>query len=399
MSRTIAARTRHRPGLLLCAIVAAAWPAAAIAQGGGPQPSPVHVDPVTEQEVQQRRLVTGDIMAVHRSDVAAREPGLVTELLVQEGQAVRKGDVLVRLDKDKLSIELEEVESRLAVAEAQVAERTAEADWAEHDLKLIKESFAKGAANPREVLNAESDASAANARLTQAQQQVKVTRSSAALLRTRLADMEIVAPYDGFVVDISAEPGEWLSEGDAVVEMISSGPVEAWMNVPQENLRDVRGASASATIGINASGAMFEAPFDRIIPQVNPNARRFVLIARIENSDGLLAPGMSVTGWLPISEKTRRLTVSKDAVLRNDAGAFVYVVREGAGDGPAKAAAERVEVLYPIGGRYVIESSRLRDGDRVVIEGNERLFPQAPIQPIEREPQPDIDLGEAGNTP
>jgi len=353
------------------------------AQGGGSQPSAVHVDPVTEQEVQQRRMVTGDVVSVHRSDVAAREPGRVAELLVREGQPVKQGEALVRLNDDKLSIQLREVEAQIETAMAQIEERQANINRAERDRKLVQESFDRGAANPREVLNAESDLAVAQARLAQARQQVEVSRAQASLLRVRLRDMKITAPFDGYVITTSAEPGEWLREGDAVVELISRGAVEVWLNVPQQHLRDVRQAPGDATVGIDVNGVLYDAPFDRIIPQVDPRARRFTLIARIEDPDGMLAPGMSVTGWLPTSARARRLTVSKDAVLRNDAGSFVYVVREGTGDGPAQAAAVMVDVLYPIGTRYVIETDRLRAGDRVVVEGNERLFPQAPIKPVE----------------
>src|SRR5690554_697953 len=64
---------------------------------GGPPPTAVRVGTVDEQTLVERRMVTGDIVAVKRSLVAAREPGLVAQVSVDEGQAVKQGDPLVQL--------------------------------------------------------------------------------------------------------------------------------------------------------------------------------------------------------------------------------------------------------------------------------------------------------------
>jgi multidrug efflux pump subunit AcrA (membrane-fusion protein) len=78
------------------------------------------------------------------------------------------------------------------------------------------------------------------------------------------------------------------------------------------------------------------------------------------------------------------LTVSGDAVLRNDIGAYVYVARGGGLGTPGTATPANVQVRFPVADRIVVESSALQPGDLVVVEGNERLFPGAPVIPQQR---------------
>lgn len=376
------APTRFRPALYAIAVTVMATAAAAQGRGG----STVIVEPVREELTADRVMVTGNVMAIHRSNVATREPGLVLQVAVDEGHVVAAGDVLAQLDDSKLRILLSEAEAQNRVDKAMEDQRTALLERAKRDEKLVRESFERGAANPRELLNAETDVQTAQAALEQAKQQVVVSAARADLLRTRLDDMKITAPFDGVVVTKHTEWGQWISEGDAVVELISTGAVETWLDVPQRYLLQARLLEQSSVkLIIESPATTVEGELDRLIPQVHPSARMFRLVAHVENETGDLAPGMSVTGWLPTSERSPRLTVHKDAVLRNDAGAFVYVVRPGRDGESPQAAPVQVRVLYPEGARYVIESAGLSAGDDVIIEGNERLFPYSAVQPIRPE--------------
>ncbi len=87
---------------------------------------------------------------------------------------------------------------------------------------------------------------------------------------------------------------------------------------------------------------------------------------------------MSLSAWVPTGGRSDELTLSSDAVLRNDIGAYVYVT---CGD---KATPANVQVRFPVDDRMVVESAALQPGDLIVVEGNERLFPGAPVIPQQR---------------
>jgi RND family efflux transporter MFP subunit len=374
------------------ALIAATLLASPCLAQGGPPAAAVTVDPVRLEPVREHRRVTGELRALRRSRVATEEPGLVMELPVREGRYVTAGDVLARLDSRRLSLELDALKADEQAIESLVEERMVNKAWRERELELYRQSRERGAASLKGVLDAESEASMARARLSQAERQREVLRARSELLQERLNDMTIVAPFDGVVVSRHVELGEWVSEGAAVVELVSTGCIEAWLDVPQRFYGAVAGAEVSVAVRVEATDETINVTERRVIPVVDPKARSFTVVAQLDNADDTLTPGMSVTAWLPTGQLQERLTVAKDAVLRNEAGAYVYVARGGGGEGPggpASAVPVSVQVLFPVADRVVVASREITKGDLVVVEGNERLFPMMPVTP----------LGQEGGTP
>lgn len=354
---------------------------AAAAQNGMP-PTPVGVGEVTLERVQDQQMVTGDLRAVRRSRVASEEPGIVAEIPVLEGQLVAKGDVLAVLDRKRLELELAQIDADMEVARGVIAERQADFEMAKNDVEAIRTIFEQRAANPKELRDAESKLRWAQARVTQSERAVEAIAAQRDLLQKRLEDMTIVAPFEGIVVAKHVELGEWIAAGAPVVDLISTGAVEAWLSVPQSLYAGASDKSLGVAVTIDATGETFTASEKRIIPQVEARARTFTLVAMLANEDHSLAPGMSVVGWVPKGSAADRLTVPSDAVLQNESGHFVFVVRESA-EGPPVALPVRVRVLFPQGWRRVVESDQLKAGDKVVVEGNERLMPMSPLQPVD----------------
>ena len=364
-------RRRRVAAWMVCAAAPGLAAVPALARMG--DPAAVPVDAVRLESVQQHRRVTGELRAVRSSRVATREAGLVIEMSVREGTRVRAGDVLARLDDSLLQLELKRAEANAAAAAAIVDERDATLSWRERELELYTQSARRGAANVKEVLDAESTTTIARARVLQARRLVGVAEARVELLRKRLSDMVVRAPFDGIVLARGAELGEWVGEGDDLAQLVSIGEIEAWLDIPQRYFGAVTERRIEVMISIDATRVTAGSENMRVIPRVDRRSRSFVVVVTLDDHDGALTPGMSLTAWVPTGGRTDRLTVSKDAVLRNDAGAFVYVARGG------KAVPATVQVRFPVADRVVIESSGLHAGDLVVVEGNERLFPGALI--------------------
>jgi len=378
-SQPMAATITIMIGVAVAAILGT-MPSRAWAQGG-PPPASVRADPVRMETVQEHRMVTGELRAVRRARVATEEPSLVLEIPVAEGDLVKQGDVIARLDSQRLEIALVEVEAQEAVGNATIEERRADATWRQRDLENLTRLATGGAGNPKELYDAEAAVKIANARVMAAEKEVAAVRAGADLIRARIGDMAIVAPFDGVIVAKSTERGEWVAEGDPIVEMVSTGPIDVWMDVPQQYADAIFNRSATVQVLIDSSGERVETDQLRAIPQVNPQARTFSLIARLPNEKGLLAPGMSVTAMVPTGDVADRLTISRDAVLRGPTGAYVYVARQTSPDAPPGAMPADVEVLFGFRDRFVVKSMSLAPGDLLITEGNERLFPTAPVIP------------------
>jgi RND family efflux transporter MFP subunit len=358
------------------------------ASAQGPPPAAVQVDAARTELVQEHRSVTGELRAARKARVAAQEPGIALEIVVEEGQPVTKGDVLARLDSKRLELDLREIEAQEQAALAAAEERRAESQWRQRDLETYLNLSKREASNPKELYDAEAQANIAKARLLAAERSIEATRARADLLRKRLDDMAIKAPFDGIVVAKHIEQGEWVEEGATIIDLVSTGAIDAWLDVPQKYADAIMGKQPQVTINVDATGAAIESSHVRAVPQVDSKARSFLVIVRIENPAGALASGMSVTGLIPTGEMREHLTLSKNALLRNDAGPYVYVARKTSPEGPASAVPTPVQILYAMNDRFVVQSPQIVAGDLVVVEGNERLFPMAPVTPIGASSEP-----------
>ncbi len=351
---------------------------------GGPPPQAVRVEEVRSERLQEHRRVTGTIRPVRRSLVAAREAGIVLELLVREGAAVKEGEVLARLDAERLRLDAAVLDAETAEARASVEERRAEEEKARRDAATETVLAERGVSQPKERDDAVSEVNAAAARTRAAEKKVEGLDAKAALWRRRIADAEIRAPFAGSVTALRAEIGSWVATGGPLLELVSTGDLEARLDVPQGSLAPLRAHAGSVRLVLDASGRELDLAGGRIVGEVDPVSRTFPVLVPVPAAPDV-APGMSVTATVPTGAEEEHLTVSRDAILRSPSGPYVYVA-SGGGDGkPATAVMVPIEVLFSVGDRAAVKGRDLAAGARAVVEGNERLHPGAPLLPAPAE--------------
>lgn len=377
--------TRHWTAVLACVLLAvpalARQPAARVV-----------LDAVRLEPVDQWRQVTGELVSLHRTELATEEVGLVKDLLVEAGDAVEAGTVIATLDSTLAALAATRAKAQVGVMQGLVDQRLAELDRAQRELARFQDAAVREVASITEMDNAETRVAIIKAQLAQARADLLVAQTADQEATTRVEKMTIRAPFAGRIVRKGTERGQWLDRGDSIVELISLKQIEARLDVPERLGAQLRDPSVRVRIVIDAvrvpdpkqPGTLV--PFDKllpiagIIPQVDERSRLMPIRVTIPNPDELIQPGMTVVGWVQLSARQPRLTVHQDAILRDDAGEFVYF------DADGKAIPARVRTRFPVGDRMVIDPGPLQPGMRVIIEGNERLFPSQPI--IEDHPQP-----------
>lgn len=360
-----------------------------------PPPTPVRVAPVREESLAPRKRVFGELRAAHRSSLALLEQGIVQKMLVREGQVVKKGDMLATLDTARINIAMHVHAATIRAAHATLVEQDAVLVRAERELRLLESAQAAGGTNPLEVSDAQSAVSIALAQIELAKANIAVLDATAGLLQARLADHVLYAPFDGVVTKRQVEVGSWLAEGAAVVEFQATDKLEAWFDVPQELYPFVMVQRAYMEAQ-RELGAMPElAPIERrmmevsdaldlslpvsalrVIPAIDSRSRSFAAILDVPNPGAILPAGLALTGFIPTLEPMPRLVVSRDAIMHGDAGPFLFVVRDGL------AVPLQVRIDFPVGEDVAIDASGLREGEAVVIEGNERLLPMSKVAAV-----------------
>jgi RND family efflux transporter MFP subunit len=347
--------------------------ASAMAQGG-PPPQRVRFGEVRQEPVAQMRQVTGELRAARRSMVAAEVPGRVVEQVVDEGDTVKAGDVLARLDTTLAEIDVRRLEAERDAHQARVQERQAMVSQEQRDLERLQDAVRSGGVNASEVEDAQIALSAAKAIVAQASADLASAEAALSWAREQIDKMTVRAPFSGRIVAKGSELGQWVGEGDMVVELVELDVIDAWIDVPE---RFIGALSSSVTVEIAALSESLTSESIVIIDAGDPLARTFPVRIRLQNDSGNLRPAMSVVASIPTGVGAVATTVPKDAVLRDDAGTFVYF------DAGGVAAPMRVARRWAFGDRVVVDAARLAPGMRLVIEGNERIFPGQPLIDID----------------
>ncbi len=298
------------------------------------------------------RSFTGVVGARVQSDLGFRVPGKVVQRLVDVGQAVYRGQPLMRIDPVDLGLQAR------AQAEAVAAAR-ARARQAGDDEARYRDLVAAGAVSASAYEQLKAAADSARAQLSAAEAQYDVARNAAGYA-------VLVADADGVVVDTLAEPGQVVGAGQPVVRLAHAGPREAVVQLP-ETMRPRLGSQARATLyGGQAAGvARLRQLADAADRLTRTYEAKYVL-------DGPLADaplGATVTLRLDGEGRTGApkadaLQVPAAAVLDTGKGSGVWTV---AGD-PAKVTWRPVDVLA-IGDDTARVTGRLKAGERVVALG------------------------------
>jgi membrane fusion protein, multidrug efflux system len=200
-----------------------------------------------------------------------------------------------------------------------------------------------------------------------------------------------VAPFDGTVVAKHAELGEHLSPGMPIVEIVSRGEVDARIMVPESVVNHIH-LGQELPVYIDPLNLQVSGRVVSVTPYGPAASRTFPVRLRLDDQEGNLKVGMSVTVTVDAGPALDALVVSRDAVLVRPDGSTVWVAVE---DPLQEVQVHPVPVTVNIQtkGEYAIEpedargQQLLRPGARVVIEGAERLMPGQQVRVVTLEEQ------------
>jgi len=322
-------------------------------------PARVAYAEATEHAVHETIELPGTVEARTTALVASDVEGLVDALEAREGQAVRKGQVLVHLRTADLELTLQAAEAGLREAEARLEQADAdlERNHGLHDQGILSASQFGASRSERDAWKGRAD------------------QLSAEIARIRL-DIErssVTAPFAGIVVAERCEVGEWVGRGDPVSEVASLHDLEVRVDVPERHFSGLRRGS-EATVRFEALGGYeLSGKVAAIIPRANAQARTFPLKIRIANPEGRIGAGMLARVELPTGSSRQALVVPKDAVVVRGRDRVVYRIKD-------DDTVEMVPVQTGAGvGSWVEIRTGLSEGSRVVTRGNERLRPGQPV--------------------
>jgi membrane fusion protein, multidrug efflux system len=333
----------------------------------GPPPIPVTVEPVLQQLVPLRIQAIGNVEAYSTVAVKARVDGQIIEVGFKEGEEVRRGQVLFKIDPRP-------IEAALRQAEANALRDNAAAEQARSQEKRYQDLLDKNFISKEAYAQIRTNATTAEA----------TARASQAALDNAKLNLEyctIVAPIEGYAGKIQIQLGNLVRANDVnpLVVVNQVHPIYVNFAVPEQRLAEVREHMASHPLTVDALApgsdrAVAGGVLIFVDNAVDPSTGTIRLRARFANKENALWPGQFVGVSVRLFEQPDAIVIPSTAVQTGPEGQYVYVVGQ-----DMVADVRKIEVERTEGDRTIVASG-LQKGEQVVTRGQLRLGPKSRVQ-------------------
>ena len=352
---------------------------AAPRRGGGPDPArpvPVLTAPVWRGSFPIVLEALGTVTARSTVTVRSRVDGLLVRLAFTEGQLVEKGQLLAEIDPRPFQVQLAQAEGQLARDRAQLL--NAQVDLARYQGLLAKDSIARQQVENQAAL------------VRQLQGTVAANQGLVDSAKLQLGFTRVTAPVAGRVGLKLVDAGNMVRAGDpgGIVVITEVQPIAMVFSVPADEIPAVRASLAQGEPPVveawDRSGRARIAT-GRLLTldnQIDVATGTIRLKASFDNRDGALFPNQFVNVKLRLRTLRDVTVIPPSGVQRSSAGPYAFVI-----DGQSRATQRRI-VLGQATESLVVVSNGIQPGDRVVIDGADRIREGQVVEPIPRSGEP-----------
>ncbi len=336
--------------------------------GKGPPPAPVLIAQTEMADVPVVLSAIGTVQARASVAIKSRVDGHLFESNFREGQAVAKGDLLLRIDSRPFAAQLKQAEAALSRDRSQLSKVRA-------DLARYGTLTEKGVASKQKYEEAQAAVSSLDAT-------IRADEAAVELARLQLEYTAIHAPIGGRAGSLLVSVGNLVKANDAspLVVINEIRPVYVIFALPEQHLDEIRRRVAQGGIGIEVrptedTRAPAVGAVDFVNNAVDSATGTIGLRATIANEDERLLPGQFVTVRVTMNTLKGAIVVPSQAIQNGQKGQYVYVVKSGSlKDGRGEVEQRYVKTGIPFGAKVVVAEG-LAGGETVVTEGQMRLQP------------------------
>jgi membrane fusion protein (multidrug efflux system) len=299
---------------------------------------PVETITPTRGDIDAMYSGTAPIEAFADATVIAKVGGEVREILVEEGDDVRRGQVLARLDGDRLRLEMEQAEA---------------------NLHKLQRDFKRNVDLREKALISEGD-------FEKIQFEMEALQATYDLAKLELDYTEVRAPIDGVVAERFIKIGNTIDVNAETFQVTSLEPLISYLHIPEREFRRIDPGQA-ASIAIDAlPGEAFDAIVARVSPVVDPQTGTFKITIEVSDPTRRLKPGMFGRIDIVYDSREMVLQIPRAAVIEERGESAVFVVRDD------KAERRVIQTGYTQGGNVEVIDG-LDDSDEIVIVGQTNL--------------------------
>jgi RND family efflux transporter MFP subunit len=349
-------------------------------------PRLVRVIPAAQDTVARGTVVTGTLAAEDQVVLSFKVSGRLSEITVDLGSRVRKGQILAHLDPTDFRLRVRQAEAALQQARARLGlarDGTDDRVDPEHT-PIVRQAHAvlDEARRSRDrmaelwerqlIARSELDATVANLQVAEGRYQDAIEevrnrqavlaerRSELAIARQQLLDSELQAPLDGAVRQRQASAGEYLAAGSPVVTLVRTHPLRLRLAVPERVAASVR-VGQPVNVKVEKDPTVYRGQVARLSPAINDEDRTLLVEAEVPNEYGRLRPGAFAEAEIITESEDRAVFVPIASIVTFAGVERVLTVHDG------MSVEKRIQTGRRIGDRVEIVEG-IRPEELVVVE-------------------------------
>jgi RND family efflux transporter MFP subunit len=337
------------------------------------QPTSVQVQVAPVQGIDEPVAIeaTGGFEAAESSDVAPETSGRVSATLVDVGDFVKAGDVLVRIQGVDAGLRLDEAKAAAARAESNLKLAETQNTLAQTTAARYAALVATGDVSKTVADQARTTAETALESVNTARASLAEARAQLALAEKAVADVVVAAPFAGYIAERKVSTGEYVQPSTAVATLVSIDPLRLRLTVPGVQAGQVSvGQTVVASVDAYP-GRTFTGRVTALNPSLAAESRSLGLEARVPNRDAALKPGMFAVAQIDTGRRERTMIVPRRALIEdaNTNSYRVYVV-----DTESRARLRVVQLAARQPQDTVRITSGVKEGERVATSNLADLY-------------------------
>ncbi|MCJ7555442.1 MAG: efflux RND transporter periplasmic adaptor subunit [Gammaproteobacteria bacterium] len=295
---------------------------------------------------------TASIEAFAEADVIAKVGGEVRQLLVEEGDEVKAGQVLAVLDGDRLRLELKQTEANM-----NKLEREYQRNLDLHDKGLVSVGAFENIKYELDALRAGYDRA-----------------------KLELSYTQLRAPIDGVIAERFIKVGNTLSANDRTFHVTTLKPLIIYLHAPEKEYRKIQPGQSSMVEVDALKGRRFPADVARISPIIDPASGTFKITIEVDDPSRNLKPGMFGRVHIVHEIHDNALVIPREAIVVDGEEEAVFLIED------CKAVRRQLSTGITLDGQVEVLSG-LSDGDRFVLVGQAGLKDGAKVQVVNESPE------------
>ena len=305
---------------------------------------PVEVAAVAKRPIAASFTGTANLEAPGEAQVVAKTSGVLLQLLAEEGDQVKAGQVLARIDPERPRLEMERARATV---------------------RKLENNYRRS----QELLESKLVSAEAS---DQIRYDLEAARAAYQLAQLELSYTNIVAPIDGVIAARAVKPGNLIQLNSSLFRIVDTSRLEAVLNGPERDLATMKEGLTVRMTADAMPGETFEGVIDRVSPVVDAGSGTFRVVTAFPGGEGL-RPGMFGRIEVVYDQRNDALTVPRSALLQDAGETAVFAVRD------SKAVRVPIEIGH-LSGELAEVRKGLDEGDQVVTAGKVALRDGAAVE-------------------